>query len=236
MSSLLEHKQRTKSLPFQVGDRFGDRVVVKRSDQTRNGAIMWVMRCKCGAESHVLTFRVAKNTSCRSCSRLKPERKSLLQRQNVDRYGERPLSKKHPLYQTWRTMLRRCSDPRRDDFHKYGGRGIAVHERWLDFAAFVADMGPKPSSQHSIEREDNSRGYEPGNCVWATGIEQCRNTRRNVFLEHNSERLIVSEWGRRKGLRPGLILNRINVLGWDVDKALTTPARAMRQRKKPHAA
>jgi hypothetical protein len=84
----------------------------------------------------------------------------------------------HPLYTTWQGMKARCSNPRNGAFKSYGGRGIKVCERWRNsFAAFLADMGPKPSSAHTLDRINNDGDYEPGNVRWATQAEQARNTR-----------------------------------------------------------
>jgi hypothetical protein len=81
-----------------------------------------------------------------------------------------------PLYHTWRTMKRRCENPNDKD---YGGRGIKVCERWRNsYDAFVADMGPKPTPKHSIDRINNDGNYEPSNCRWATMKEQLANRRR----------------------------------------------------------
>jgi hypothetical protein len=83
----------------------------------------------------------------------------------------------HPLYQTWKSMIRRCYNSRHTAFRRYGGRGITVCDRWRnDFWAFAADMGERPSNR-SLDRIDNDGNYEPGNCRWATRSEQRLNAR-----------------------------------------------------------
>jgi hypothetical protein len=135
-------------------------------------------RCECGTEKDVVAQTVHSGMS-RSCGCLKAE---LHQAQFIT-HG---LSE-HPLYTTWYLMVRRCTRPDDRVWADYGGRGITVCERWLGAdgpASFIADMGPKPSPRHSLERIDNSKGYAPGNCAWVTWQEQMRNTRPKV---HNSQ-------------------------------------------------
>jgi hypothetical protein len=84
-------------------------------------------------------------------------------------------------YTVWYGMVRRCHNPRDPGFVSYGARGIGVSARWReDFMAFFADMGPRPSIGHSIDRLDNARGYEPDNCRWATKSQQQRNKARRA--------------------------------------------------------
>jgi len=95
------------------------------------------------------------------------------------RHGHNPRSgQQSPTYKSWDNMITRCLRPSHGSYATYGGAGITVCERWRDFVNFLADMGERPSLFHSIDRIDGSKGYEPGNCRWATQLEQARNSRK----------------------------------------------------------
>jgi hypothetical protein len=98
-------------------------------------------------------------------------------------------------------MRQRCYYQKHAHYHLYGGRGITVHESWInDFPAFLAYIGKRPSPTHSLDRWPNKDGnYEPGNVRWATRAEQGRNRRNNVFVTFKGETLCLQDWARRIG-------------------------------------
>jgi hypothetical protein len=123
------------------------------------------------------------------------------------------------IYRIWKGIKARCHNTKDSAWPDYGGRGITVCDRWRDsFESFAKDMG-EPAGRATIERIDNSKGYSPENCRWATYKEQARNTRRNRVLTHNGETMCMSAWAEKLNVSPHLIKDRLS-LGWSVDKAL----------------
>jgi hypothetical protein len=125
----------------------------------------------------------------------------------------------------WHKMKSRCFNVKDKQFSFYGGRGIKPCERWMKFENFLADMGPRPSAQHSIDRKDNDGPYSPENCRWATPQEQNRNNRNNNLLTWRGETLSIVEWSERTGL-PATALYKRFQMGWDVERMLTAPRRS----------
>jgi hypothetical protein len=128
-----------------------------------------------------------------------------------------------PEYYCWRDMKARCYNPANKSFHNYGGRGITVCDRWLhSFENFLADMGPRPSPQHTIDRDDNARNYTPDNCWWRTRLEQAHNRRTNVLVTHGGVKKCIKQWSRDTGLSAGTIGRRIRA-GWPKARLFDQP-------------
>jgi hypothetical protein len=137
--------------------------------------------------------------------------------------GKPPISFE-PEFQIWNGMLGRCLNPRNKAFHRYGGAGITVCERWTNFWLFIEDMGRRPTKAHSIDRMENSKGYEPGNCRWATRREQTLNRDFTRFIEFDGRSQCLTDWANEIGMSASGLSARLNA-GWSAERALTTPPR-----------
>lgn len=129
-----------------------------------------------------------------------------------------------PEYRSWSHMKSRCANPKDPDWKMYGGRGIAVCERWTSsFLAFLEDVGLRPSSEHSLDRfPDRDGNYEPGNVRWANPTEQSRNRDWGTFVEHDGDKVRLSILAEGAGLTAGTIRRRI-ARGWKLETALSVP-------------
>jgi hypothetical protein len=152
-----------------TGQRFG-RLVALESAGTKSGRLVWRFRCDCGNEVVARTYHVLSgaSTSC-GCFR---------RAVTVARFTKHGMSHSTE-YNIWASMLQRCENPKHEQYKDYGGRGIAVCKRWHDFAKFYADMGQRPDGL-TLDRIDNSKGYQPSNCRWATWLEQQAPGRRRT--------------------------------------------------------
>lgn len=128
-------------------------------------------------------------------------------------------------------MHQRCYDPKNDHFKHYGGRGIVICDDWFFFENFLDDMGSKPTSQHTIERNDVHGNYEVANCRWATRKEQGRNLQRSVYVEYQGERHLLLDVTQKLGLNRNVVYQRLK-LGWSLEDALTTPVRPKKKNRK----
>ncbi len=124
-------------------------------------------------------------------------------------------------YSIWKDMKRRCSDKRRKSWKNYGGRDIRVCRRWAkSFEHFLADMGPRPSNAHSIDRIDNDGNYTPSNCRWATDLQQARNVRTNKRITYNGCTRCLTEWAEHIGIPPITFWTRYFLLGWTMERII----------------
>jgi len=172
------------SLPKNLqGKKFGEWSVLEEGEK-KNGKTHWTCVCVCGKTANVCSASLTKgvSTKCLDCYRkLMPD------------HGYTCKKNRHPLYDLWMAMIARCENKKSISYKNYGGRGITVCERWHDLLLFSKDMGERPLGC-SIDRINSDGNYEPGNCRWATNLEQGRNRGNNRILEYGGEKRCLSEW------------------------------------------
>ena len=154
--------------PPRIGRRFG-RLVVKRRDDSAGGRDNkhYVCLCDCGKQVTAAWSNLARGDK-KSCGCLAAER--------VQAHKNNPSVRHHELFQTWRTMIRRCHSPTYAKYPAYGAKGISVCDAWRkSFQQFLQDVGDRPSPEYSLDRIDNAGNYEPSNVRWATSLEQQTN-------------------------------------------------------------
>lgn len=130
--------------------------------------------------------------------------------------------KRHPLYNLYCNMVSRCNNKANLAYPDYGGRGIEICSSWqgLDgFSNFVTDMGIRPPKA-TIDRINNDGDYEPGNCRWATMQEQSNNRRSNIMVTINGQTKSLKQWAEIRGLRYGLVQQRVTKYKWAPLRAL----------------
>ena len=151
----------------EIGKRYGKWLVIAFVDVYRK-LQRYEVECECGFRKlHIVSeLRSGKSTQCSTCH----NRENAV---NNTRHGMHNTL----IYKVWRAMIQRCNNPNTTHYHRYGGRGIKVAERWLKFENFFADMGERPEGM-TLDRIDNDGNYEPGNCRWVTHKENCNNKKR----------------------------------------------------------
>lgn len=205
-----------------LGRVFGRLTVTAASSQSGS----WVCLCECGTERSSVAGTNLRNGRSRSCGCLMRENSAAILRrttqkraQSLVRHGHAGRGRKTRAYHVWRGMKNRCCNPNNPRFADYGGRGIEVCARWMAFEPFLEDMG-EPTPHESIDRIDNDRGYEPGNCRWATTTQQARNTRVSRMLTVQGETLSMADWADRYGVTSAAVSKRMR-RGWSVEEAVT---------------
>lgn len=204
----------------KVGEQFGRLTVLGKPFRVRKPNQWYaavVCECECGSivvvSEHGLSVRG--NRSC-GCLRL----------ETAERHLATHGMSKTRLYKIWKGIIKRCLNPKSWDFHRYGGRGIGVCGEWMDFSAFNQWAVMNGYADHlSIERNNNDGNYEPGNCRWATQLEQSRNTRRTNRITALGETKCLSAWmtDQRSLVEPDTVKRRY-YRGWSIEKALLTPS------------
>lgn len=178
-------------------------------------------RCACGTIRNVETakLRSGRSTCCKTCAGKSAKRIT----------GMRHGMSATPEYDAWSSMKSRCNNPDAHNYARYGGRGITICSRWQEgFEAFFDDMGPRPKGG-LLDRIDNDGNYEPGNCRWATRVQQSANRRCTYRVDDEA----LSIKARERGLSVGAVRQRVK-RGWSLEQALNAPVEDRKPRHWVH--
>lgn len=178
--------------------------------ENRGKAPYWVIQCNCGTIKEIAASSILGGQT--RCSNQKHPSRIIDGRC------------KTPEYNIYYKMIDRCKNPNNNRFHRYGGIGITVCERWLEsFENFLSDMGPRPK-KYSLDRIDTLIGYSPENCRWASQETQQNNRTNNHFITANGETKTLSQWAQFLGVDHRALFLRIK-RGWSADEAINRPFR-----------
>jgi hypothetical protein len=203
-----------------TGQRFGRWLVIERSGRDRGGKALYRCLCDCGTERNGVSAGNLKSGGSKSCGCLTRE----ITGDQSRTHGQ----SRTPEYRIWQAAKKRCTNPTADNYERYGGRGVTFG--FPDFAQFIAEVGPRPSDKHSLDRINNAKGYEPGNVRWATMSAQCRNKRNNRTLTFQGKTQCMTAWEEELGLPRSTIKHRLKN-GWSVEEALSTPRLRVGQKR-----
>lgn len=170
-----------------TGRTFKDCSVISRAEPGKGSKARWNCRCRCGAQVVLFETHLLRGMSG-SCN-----------------HG----TSKWPEHTSWEAMHDRCNYEAHQAFHRYGGRGVLVCERWENFLNFFEDMGPRPEGMTLDRFPDKDGNYEPGNCRWATPQQQQNNLSSNRFVEYQGEQFTVSELARKLGVNYETLYSRV---------------------------
>lgn len=194
-----------------IGKKFGKLLVIENL-LSKNESRMWLCKCECGKEKITRT-------------------KSLMNGDTITcGCGAKTRAKKHGLanskpYHVWFAMKRRIMNTKSKDYKLYGGRGITLDKKWIEFNEFWKDMGNSYKQGLSLDRIDNNKGYFKENCRWVDSFTQANNTRKNILITFRGKTKTMSEWARKYNIHPFTLRNRLVRSKWSITKSLTYPVK-----------
>ncbi len=196
-----------------TGMKVGKLTVIEKTGMRKSGYIVYRCRCSCGNMTELPSYVLTRKHPTKSCG--------------CGLHDSR--NKKHglsdrPGYDSYKSMILRCTDRNNQDYLLYGGRGIKVCERWMESPKnFFDDMGDKPAGK-TLDRIDVNGDYCPENCRWATWTEQQNNKRNNFIIDVHGKKMTLSMASREYHIHPTTLIYRIKQ-GWPIDLALTMTPR-----------
>ena len=178
--------------------------------------------CVCGTTKSLYLYNLTKGKT-KSCGCWKAEACRQNALGNTNRLSHN--KSKSLIYKRWDAMVQRVSNPTNHNYSAYGGRGLTIEPKWLDFENFLIDMGEMPSEKHTLERLDTNAGYYADNCIWALREVQDDNKLQSIRYEYLGKMYSVNELAKISpiGLDRTTIYLRLHRQGYSVHQAIATP-------------
>lgn len=222
MTRRLKNPSASNAFIDLTGRKVGHWTVLGKGGRNKHGELLWWCVCSCGTQREVKGqyLRIGDSKSC-GCQT------------NVS-HGHARRDASQAMYRRWQAMLHRCHMPKHKEFHRYGGRGIVVCDRWRfgeggkhGFECYLADLGEPPFDGASVDRINNDGSYEPNNVRWATQKQQMRNSRRAALHEYRGRLLCITELAEMASISARTLGERLSK-GWPVELAVHYPANSGR--------
>jgi hypothetical protein len=194
-----------------TGQKFGRLIPVKYLGNRK-----WKCECECGNNPIIIGNQMVRGFT-KSCGCFRKE--ATRERHSTHGYSGSIRSRE---YIAWCAMKQRCLYKNHIGYHQWGGRGIAICDRWLGedgFVNFLSDMGTKPTKKHTLDRIDNDGNYEPSNCRWSTVKEQSANRRSNRMIELDGVVKSLDDWSEIANVNRITIHSRLKA-GWGIKDAI----------------
>ena len=203
----------TEQLKADIGKTFNRLTVLEELPRGTNYRRRYKCECSCGNMVHAYMTDV-RSGHTKSCGCLSIE----VQAKPKSHGGTYS-----PEYRVWSGIKNRCYNPKESNYKWYGAKGITMSDEWKNsFAAFIRDMGKRPSPKHQIDRRDFRGHYCKENCRWLLPVGQARNRSTNRLITFHGATRCLQEWSEVTGIKPLTIRYRLEQ-GWPIEKALTSP-------------
>jgi hypothetical protein len=206
-----------KRRKVNIGERFG-RLIIMNEIIGNYSTRKFMVKCDCGNECEVYMNNLTRGHT-NSCGCFANE---VLMKRNI-KHGDAPRGNAATEYNTYRSMINRCSNPKDKRYDEYGGRGISVCDEWLNsYETFLNDMGRRPENKTSIDRIDVNGNYCKENCRWSDALEQARNLRSNVLIGYNGVKQCISQWNDIFKVPYGTLYFQLKRNNWDMNTVVNT--------------
>ena len=207
------------------GQTFNSLTVIRETTKNKWFNRQWVCSCECGGNKIVTTTKLLRNfiTHC-GCKTIELKSKAQI------KHGKTNTKE----FSIWHSIISRCAITKstKEKYKKYHNKNITVCDQWQNsFETFLKDMGKCPKDKTSLDRINNSKGYQPTNCRWATAKEQANNRDNTNHFIYQNKKVTIADLVKISGIAHNTLRYRLLKANWPVQKAIETPSQNIKNRR-----